>query len=71
MDHRNEDELLKSSALKAASSQPHDQELAAVKRALELKTLELESTLTIMKATLESTTDAILVADFPTITSVF
>ena len=63
MDHRNEDELLKSSALKAASSQPYDQELAAVKRALELKTLEIESTLVIMKATLESTTDAILVAD--------
>lgn len=68
MDHRNADEFLKTSALEMASSisvdsQHQDDELAATKKALELKTQELDSTLTIMKATLESTTDAILVAD--------
>ena len=68
MDHRNEDELLKSSELQTACSvadakQRQDDELESTKIALELKTQELDRTLLLMKATLESTTDAILVAD--------
>ncbi len=63
MDHSNEDEFLKSSAPEKAASQHQDGELAATKEALELKTQELDRTLILMKATLESTTDAILVAD--------
>ena len=63
MDHRNEDEILKSSASEKPSSKQPGDELAATKEALELKTQELDRTLIVMKATLESTTDAILVAD--------
>ena len=63
MDHRNEDEFLKSSAPEKENSQLEENELASVKMALELKIQELDRTLIVMKATLESTTDAILVAD--------
>jgi PAS domain S-box-containing protein len=62
------DELLRSSALRTANSillarQRTEQELVQAKEALELKTKELAHSLAIMRATLESTTDGILVTD--------
>jgi PAS domain S-box-containing protein len=60
--------LLRSSALQTASSilqarQRAEQELIQAKQALELKTKELAHSLSMMRATLESTTDGILVTD--------
>jgi PAS domain S-box-containing protein len=62
------EELLRSSALQTANSillarQRAEQELIAAKQALELKTEELAHSLSMMRATLESTTDGILVTD--------
>lgn len=62
------EELLRSSALQTASSiqkarQRAEQELIQAKQALELKTEELAHLLSMMRATLESTTDGILVTD--------
>ena len=62
------EELLRSSALRTANSillarQRAEQELIQAKKALELKTKELAHSLAIMRATLESTTDGILVTD--------
>lgn len=64
----NEEELLRSVALQNASSillarQRAEQELLSAKEALELKTRELAQALAMMRATFESTTDAILVTD--------
>lgn len=62
------EQLLRSSALQTASSIRHarqraEQELLQAKQALELKTEELAHSLSMMRATLESTTDGILVTD--------
>jgi len=62
------EELLRSSALRTASSilqvrQRAEQELIQAKQALELKTKELAHSLSMMRATLESTSDGILVTD--------
>jgi PAS domain S-box-containing protein len=62
------DELLRSSALRTANSillarQRAEQELIQAKKALELKTKELAHSLSMMRATLESTSDGILVTD--------
>ena len=62
------EELLRSSALQTASSilqarQRAEQELIQAKQALELKTKELAHSLSMMRATLESTSDGILVTD--------
>jgi PAS domain S-box-containing protein len=62
------DQSLRSSALQTASSirqarQRAEQELIQAKQALELKTEELAHLLSMMRATLESTTDGILVTD--------
>lgn len=62
------EQLLRSSALQTASSILHarqraEQELLQAKQALELKTEELAHSLSMMRATLESTTDGILVTD--------
>jgi PAS domain S-box-containing protein len=62
------EKLLRSSALQTASSILHarqraEQELIQAKHALELKTEELAHSLSMMRATLESTTDGILVTD--------
>jgi PAS domain S-box-containing protein len=62
------EELLRSSALQTASSvlqarQRAGQELIQAKQALEAKTEELAHLLSMMRATLESTTDGILVTD--------
>ena len=67
-DGTQEDELLRSVALQNASSillarQRAEQELVRAKEALELKTNELAHSLSMMRATLESTTDGILVTD--------
>ncbi|HYH42807.1 MAG TPA: ATP-binding protein, partial [Burkholderiales bacterium] len=63
-----EEELLRSVALRNASSirlarQRAEQELVGAKEALEAKTNELAHSLSMMRATLESTTDGILVTD--------
>jgi len=62
------EELLRSSALRTANSillarQRAEQELVQAKEALELKTKELAHSLSMMRATLESTSDGILVTD--------
>jgi PAS domain S-box-containing protein len=62
------EKLLRSSALRTANSillarQRAEQELIHAKQALELKTEELAHSLSMMRATLESTTDGILVTD--------
>jgi PAS domain S-box-containing protein len=62
------DELLRSSALQTASSilqvrQRAEQELIQAKQALELKTKELAHSLSMIQATLESTSNGILVTD--------
>lgn len=64
----NSEELLRSSALQTASSilqvrQRAEQELIQAKQALELKTKELAHSLSMMQATLESTSNGILVTD--------
>ena len=66
--NNNTEELLRSSALQTASSilqvrQRAEQELIQAKQALELKTKELAHLLSMMQATLESTSDGILVTD--------
>ena len=63
-----EEELLRSVALQNAQSillarQRAEEELIRAKEALELKTRELAHSLAMMRATLESTTDGILVTD--------
>jgi PAS domain S-box-containing protein len=63
-----EESLLRSVALQNARSilqarQRAEQELVKAKEALERKTLELAHSLSMMRATLESTTDGILVTD--------
>ena len=63
-----EEELLRSVALQNAQSillarQRAEEELVRAKEALELKTQELAHSLAMMRATLESTTDGILVTD--------
>ena len=63
-----ENDLIRSVALQNASSiliarQRAEQELLEAKQALEKKTEELAQSLSMMRATLESTTDAILVTD--------
>ena len=68
MDATDEDELLKAVALRNASSilkarQRAEQELLQARDALERKTEELALSLAMVKATLDSTTDAILVTD--------
>jgi PAS domain S-box-containing protein len=62
------EQLLRSSALQTASSilqarQRAEQELIQAKQALEVKTKELAHSLSMMRATLESTSDGILVTD--------
>ncbi|MGH8523632.1 MAG: PAS domain-containing protein, partial [Gammaproteobacteria bacterium] len=64
----NEEKLLRSVALQNAQSillarQRAEQELIQAKAALELRTEELAHSLAMMRATLESTTDGILVTD--------
>jgi PAS domain S-box-containing protein len=64
----NEDKLLRSVTLQNAQSilaarQRAEQELIQAKEALELRTEELAHSLSMMRATLESTTDGILVTD--------
>ena len=64
----NEEKLLRSVALQNAQSillarQRAEEELVRAKEALELKTEELARSLAMMRATLESTTDGILVTD--------
>ncbi len=64
----NEEELLRSVALQNASAiflarQRADQDLALAKEALELKSDALAHSLSMLRATLESTTDGILVTD--------
>jgi PAS domain S-box-containing protein len=66
--HNDPEQLLRSSALQTASSILQarlraEQELNQAKQALELKSEELARSLSIMRATLESTTDGILVTD--------
>ncbi len=63
-----EERLLRSVALQNAATillarQRAEQELIRAKEALELKTEELAHSLSMMRATLESTTDGILVTD--------
>ena len=65
---KNEEKLLRAVALQNAQSillarQRAEQELIQAKEALELKTEELAHSLAMMRATLESTTDGILVTD--------
>jgi two-component system CheB/CheR fusion protein len=62
------EQLLRTSALRTSNSilvarQRAEQELIQAKKALELKTHELAHSLSLMRATLESTTDGILVTD--------
>ncbi len=66
--HDDEENLLRSVAIQNASSilqarQRAEQELIQAKEALERKSEELAHSLAMMRATLESTTDAILVTD--------
>src|SRR5687767_4937750 len=63
-----EEKLLRSVALQNANSillarQRADEELVRAKEALELRTEELARSLAMMRATLESTTDGVLVTD--------
>jgi PAS domain S-box-containing protein len=66
--NQDEEKLLRSSALQTANSillarQRAEQELLHAKKALETRTEELAHSLSMMSATLESTTDGILVTD--------
>lgn len=68
MEPNDDTEHLRSSALQTASTilqarQRAEQELIQAKQALELKTEELAHVLSVMRTTLESTTDGILVTD--------
>jgi PAS domain S-box-containing protein len=68
--HDNEEELLRSVALQNASAiflarQRADQDLILAKEALELKSDALAHSLAMLRATLESATDGILVLDRP------
>lgn len=68
MDRREEEDMLRSVALQNAQSilaarQRAEEELLDAKEKLETKTQELAQSLAMMRATLESTTDAILVTD--------
>ena len=68
VESEDETEELRSAALQTATSvlqirQRAEQEIRRAKEALEQRTRELAETLVIMRATLESTTDAILVTD--------
>nr|MBA3351072.1 PAS domain S-box protein [Blastocatellia bacterium] len=68
MASNDEEKLLRSVAMQNAKSilrarQRAEEELVAAKEALELKTQELAHSLAMMRATLESTTDGILVTD--------
>ena len=68
MQTEREDELLRSVAIQNAKSillarQRAEEELIRAKEALERKTAELDRSLSMMRATLESTTDGILVTD--------
>jgi len=65
---RDEDELLRSVAIQNAKSilaarQRAEQELISAKETLEARTEELAQSLSMMRATLESTTDGIIVTD--------
>ncbi len=67
-DARREDDQLRSAALQNANSilaarQRAEEELLRAKDALQQKTQELAQSLAMMRATLESTTDGILVTD--------
>ena len=67
-DHKDEEKLLRSVALQTANSillarQRAEQELLEAKKALERRTQELAHSLAMMSATLESTTDGILVTN--------
>ena len=64
----NEEQLLKSTALQTANAillarRRAEQELVQAKEVLEEKTEELAHSLSMLSATLESTTDGILVTD--------
>jgi PAS domain-containing protein len=66
--NQDEEELLRSVALQNARSillarQRAEQDLIQAKEALELRSAELARSLALMRATLESTTDGILVTD--------
>ena len=66
--HDDEEDLLRSVALQNAQSilqarQRADEELVRAKEDLERKTAELATSLAMIRATLESTTDGILVTD--------
>jgi PAS domain S-box-containing protein len=68
MEGTDEEELLRSTALQTASTilaarRRAEQDLMAAKEALEKKSAELAHSLSIISATLESTTDGILVTD--------
>lgn len=68
MDLRDEDKLIGSVALQNAQSvlrarQRAEQDLLAAKEALEKKTAELEESLSLMRATLEATSNGILATD--------
>ena len=68
VESEDETEELRSTLLQTATSvlqirQRAEQEIRRAKEALEQRTRELAETLVIMRATLESTTDAILVTD--------
>ncbi len=69
MQPNDEDNLLRSSALQTANTvllarKRAEQELREAKEELERKTQELAHSLALMRATLESTTDGILVTDY-------
>ena len=67
--NESEEKLLHSAALQTASTvlparRRAEQELLETKQELERKTKELAHSLAMMRATLESTTDGILVTDY-------
>ncbi len=66
--HENEEELLRSAALQNARSilaarQRAEEEIVRAKEALELRTADLARSLSMVQATIESTTDGILATD--------
>ena len=68
MEHANEDDELRSAALQTSQSisllrRRAEQELVQAKQALELKTEELAQSVAILRATLDATTDGIIVVD--------
>ena len=69
MQPNDEEELLRSAALQTANivllaRKKAEQDMRAAKEELERKTEELAHSLAMMRATLESTTDGILVTDY-------